>query len=66
MNKLNKKLVVLGLLAVAGLSGCASVGSVANNIVNNKDKNGIICWTAAVTSTSSEEICKAIDNKDYR
>ena len=59
------KNVGVGLL-VTMLVGCASVGSVANQIVNNKDRSGIIYGASFVTSTSAAEVCDATNNKDSR
>jgi len=54
-------------IAVATIvTGCASVGSVANQIVNNSEKSGVIYGFAGVTKTSVAEVCSAVNNKDYR
>lgn len=49
------------------VTGCASVGGVANKMVNNT-QDGIIYGYSAVASddTAAEKVCTSIANKDYR
>ena len=67
---MNKKMNVLkvGFALAVGVmvTGCASVGSVANQIVNNSEKAGVIYGFAGVTKTPVSEVCAAVNNKDYR
>ena len=68
MNKLNKKLVVLGLLSAIGLSGCASVGGMSNKQVES-GKSGVIYGVYlgdADGDTNIRKVCDAIKNKDMR
>jgi len=68
---MNKKMNVLkvgfALAAAIVVTGCASVGGIANNMVNNKDKSGVIYGAAgAVDEPTVEKVCAAIANKDHR
>ena len=58
------KNVGLGVL-VTMLVGCASVGSVANKMVNNTE-SGVIFGASALADIDAESVCKAINNKDPR
>ncbi|HQC28316.1 MAG TPA: hypothetical protein PK342_02935 [Methylotenera sp.] len=64
MNKL-LKLAVLGFAAVS-VVGCASVGSVANKMVNNKSEGIIYGMGGIGKELSVEELCKSTQNKDSR
>lgn len=64
MNKVVKVLAASVLMTM--MVGCASVGSVGNKMVDNKDKSGVIYGSAGYTDTTASEICKAISNKDSR
>lgn len=64
MNRL-LKLVVLSFAAVS-IIGCASVGSVANKMVNNKSEGVIYGFGWKGKEVSANELCKSIQNKDYR
>ena len=66
MNKLNKKLVVFGLLAVAGLSGCASVGTAGGGTVNNKKDGVIYGYSTSDIVGTKKQLCDAIKNADAR
>lgn len=64
MNKLIKTLIAAGLVVAA--TGCASVSSVGNKMVNNKTE-GVIYGTGTVaTDGTSRQLCEAIGNKDSR
>ena len=65
--KLNYGLKFVGIgMAVAVIVGCASVGSVANKMVDNKQE-GIIYGTGAVANDSTaKQICDKINNADPR
>ncbi len=57
----------LALATAMVVTGCASVGSVANKMVNNTEKSGYIYGFAGVgTDATVQEVCNAINNKDYR
>ena len=67
MNVLNKAVKGLAVgVMVSLMVGCASVGSVANQIVNNKVQSGVIYGAAFVTTTTASEVCLATGNKDRR
>jgi hypothetical protein len=75
MNKLNKKLVALGLLAVAGLSGCATNMNNLSTEQFNSKKEGVIYGelyggygvTKRLNPISNiTELCKSINNQDSR
>lgn len=65
MNKFNKNTIVLGLLVMAGLVGCASVGGIANGYVKNNKVEGII-YGQGLDHVSAKEICNSINNADAR
>lgn len=64
MNKMFKVGVVMSALMM--LSGCASVGSVANHYVNNTKKEGILYGVNMSVKNEIDEVCDAIKNKDER
>ena len=64
--KVNVLKVGLALAAAVMVTGCASGGVVSNKMANNKDKLGIIYGVSGIAADSVLDICKAINNKDYR
>lgn len=67
--RMNKKLNVLKIgfaLAVAAMvTGCASVGGIANKYVNNDSVEGVF-YGANLGVETANNACKLIQNKDYR
>lgn len=67
---MNKKINVLNVgfaLTVAAIvTGCASGSVVSKKMANNTEKHGVIYGASGVVHESAEDICKAMDNKDYR
>lgn len=51
---------------LTGLVGCASVGSVANKMVNNKSEGVIYGFAGVDINVSASTLCQAINNRDYR
>lgn len=69
MNVVLKNVVKVTSVAVmlALVSGCASLGSVGNKMVNNTDKSVVIYGFGGVANdATAKSLCKAINNKDYR
>ena len=64
MNKMFKAGVVM--IALIMISGCASVGSVANHYVNHTKKEGILYGANVSLKNEINEVCDAIKNKDER
>ena len=63
MNKFMKMAVVVGMLMA--VTGCASVGGVANKMVDNQVA-GEIYGMGGVDKTSAKQFCEMIGNKDPR
>ena len=67
LNKVSKFFLGVGMGCVlTGLVGCASVGSVANKMVNNKSEGVIYGFGWMGKEVSANELCKSIQNKDLR
>ena len=65
--KLNNGLKFAGLgMVLAVIVGCASVGSVGNKMVDNKQEGIIYGVTGKPSAELVKAVCDAIKNKDYR